>query len=80
MWTEEPSRLACLACHDGDDAKTHATLMTSDPTPNEPWNGDEVETCVVCHGEDSDFAPKIVHNIWDPYQPPYPREAVEEEH
>jgi hypothetical protein len=80
MWTEEPSRLACLACHDSDDAQTHADLQTSDPTPNEPWNGDEVETCVVCHGEEREFAPKIVHNIWDPYKPPYPREAEEEEH
>lgn len=74
MWTEEPSRLACLACHDTDSAQTHAALQTVDPTPVEPWSGDEVETCVVCHGEDRDFAPSIVHNIWDPYKPPYPRE------
>lgn len=80
MWTEEPSRLACLACHDSDEAWTHASLQTSDSTPDEPWNGDEVETCVVCHGKDRDFAPKIVHNIWDPYKPPYPREAEEAEH
>jgi len=74
MWTQEPSRLACLACHDTDSAQTHAALQTVDPTPVEPWSGDEVETCVVCHGEDRDFAPSIVHNIWDPYKPPYPRE------
>jgi hypothetical protein len=75
-WNEEPSRLACLACHDSDAAQTHAELQTSDPTPLEPWNGDEVETCVVCHSEDKEFAPMNVHNIWDPYKPPYPREPV----
>ncbi len=73
-WTEDPSRLACLACHDTDSAQTHAALQTVDPTPTEPWNGDEVETCNVCHGADRDFAASVVHNIWDPYRPPYPRE------
>ncbi len=76
-WIEEPSRLACLACHDTDGAQTHAALQTVDPTPTEPWNGDEVETCTVCHGAGRDFAPNVVHNIWDPYKPPYPREPEE---
>jgi hypothetical protein len=76
-WIDEPSRLACLACHDNDGAQTHAALQTVDPTPIEPWNGDEVETCVVCHGAGRDFAANVVHNIWDPYAPPYPREPEE---
>lgn len=75
-WTEEPSRLACLACHDTDEAQTHASLQTTDPTPLQPWSGDEVETCVVCHGEGKEFAPVIVHNIWDPYKPPYLRDPT----
>jgi len=73
-WTEKPNRLACLACHDSDAAIVHATLMTYDPTPAEPYSGDEWETCTVCHGEDRDFTPRVVHSIADPYVPPYLRE------
>jgi len=73
-WTTEPARLPCLGCHDGDATATHAKLMTYDPTPDDPWSGDEEESCKVCHGRDADFAPSIVHNVWDPYQAPYPRE------
>jgi decaheme cytochrome c component MtrC/MtrF-like protein/collagen triple helix repeat protein len=72
-WTQKPSRLACLACHDTDAAIAHGSLMTWDPTPVDPWNGDEEESCEVCHGADAEFAPSIVHNVWDPYKPPYPR-------
>ena len=78
-WTEKPSRLACLACHDDDTAIWHGTLMTFDLTPQDPWSGDEVETCVVCHGKDSEFSPKVVHSISIPYVPPYPRAPREEE-
>lgn len=76
-WTEKPSRLACLACHDSDYAGFHASLMTLDFTPKDPWSGDEVETCIVCHGKGSEFAPKAVHAISQPYVPPYPRATRE---
>ncbi|MBI2897810.1 MAG: hypothetical protein HYY06_29900 [Deltaproteobacteria bacterium] len=73
MWAEEPSRLACLACHDSDDAIAHGTLMTVDLTPEDPWSGDELESCEVCHGEGADFAVRDMHDIADPYRPPYER-------
>ena len=73
-WTEKPSRVACLACHDTDAAKAHGKIMTYDPTPEDPYGGDEWESCTVCHGEDADLAPSVAHNIWDPYVWPYPRE------
>ncbi len=72
-WMQKPSRLICLSCHDSDAAKAHGQLMTFDPTPEDPWNGDEGESCLTCHGPDRDFAPAEVHNIWDPYVPPYER-------
>jgi OmcA/MtrC family decaheme c-type cytochrome len=72
-WNTKPSRLACLACHDSDLAKVHGDLMTFDPTPADPWNGDEQETCILCHGQDSDFSASKVHTISNPYVPPYPR-------
>ncbi len=74
-WAEKPSRLACLACHDGDAALAHGRLMTFDPTPADQWSGDEEESCSVCHDASSNFAPDIVHNIWIPYVPPYLREG-----
>lgn len=73
-WREKPSRVACLACHDSDAAISHATLQTLDLTPGEPYRGDEVETCVVCHGPSREWSPDKVHNISTPYRPPYPRE------
>jgi hypothetical protein len=73
-WTEEPNRLACLACHDSDAAIAHGTLQTYDPTPDQPYSGDEEESCKVCHGGGSDLAPSVVHNITDPYVPPYLRD------
>ena len=77
MWKEEPSRVACLACHDKDEAITHAALQTTDLTPAEPYSGDEVETCAVCHGKGKEFSPDKVHNISNPYKAPYPREPAE---
>lgn len=77
-WKEEPSRLACLACHDSDEAIVKAQLLTFDLTEDEPYSGDEVETCVICHGSGADFSPDKMHNISDPYKPPYPREPEEE--
>jgi hypothetical protein len=77
-WKQEPSRVACLACHDSDEAKSHGKLMTFDLTPDDPYGDDAVETCVVCHGADAAFAPDQVHNISTPYRPPYPREPQED--
>ncbi|MBI4296423.1 MAG: cytochrome c3 family protein [Chloroflexi bacterium] len=76
-WKEEPSRVACLACHDKDSAIAHGTLMTQDATPAEPYSGDEIETCRTCHGAGRDFSPDKVHNISNPYKPPYPRSPAE---
>lgn len=72
-WNEKPSRLACLACHDSDAAKAHASLMTWDATPDDPWNIGGVESCVICHDSDGAFSAKRVHAIANPYVPPYPR-------
>ncbi|MBI5878770.1 MAG: hypothetical protein HZB53_14055 [Chloroflexi bacterium] len=73
-WKQNPSRLACLACHDSDKARTHAKFNTDDPTPADPWSGDEVETCTLCHGAGRDYAPDKAHNVANPYKPPYVRE------
>jgi hypothetical protein len=43
------SRLPCMGCHDSQAASTHMLLMTYDPTPDNPWSGDEQESCQVCH-------------------------------
>ncbi len=74
MWKEEPARIPCLACHDSDETIFHGALMTYDPTWDDPYGGDEIETCIVCHGDDAFFSVGSVHNISNPYKPPYPRE------
>ncbi len=63
-----PSATVCLACHDTEDAFGHTQLNT--------WAGPTgpVETCDVCHGTGAQFAVDLVHNITDPYVPPYARE------
>jgi hypothetical protein len=76
-WKQEPSRLACLACHDSDAAKTHGKLMTFIMDPADPYGPGAVETCVICHGEDAAFSPDKVHDIASPYVPPYPREPTQ---
>ncbi len=76
-WKTAPSRVACLSCHDSDAAIGHAALNTVDGTPAEPYSGDEVETCNVCHGAGKGLAPDKVHNVAKPYKPPYPREPAE---
>lgn len=61
-WKSKPSRIACLSCHDSDAAYAHAALQALDPTPAVataaaatttptagPYNGDEIESCPVCH-------------------------------
>jgi hypothetical protein len=72
-WNDNPTRLACLACHDDDLSVDHAASMTIDPTPQDPWSGDEREICAVCHGSDKAFSPEKVHSISNPYVPIYPR-------
>ncbi len=73
-WKDQPSRLACTGCHDSAAALTHTNLMTQNPAPSDPYNGNRVETCSVCHGAGKEFAADKVHNISTPYKPPYPRE------
>jgi hypothetical protein len=66
---KQPSARVCTSCHDEDSAFGHAALQTwIDPS------GNPVETCETCHGEDAAFAVDKVHNISDPYVPPYSRE------
>ena len=48
-WAEKPARLPCMGCHDSTEALAHFRLNTWDPTPADPWNGDEAESCKVCH-------------------------------
>jgi len=48
-WATTPSRLPCMGCHDSLDAMAHMKLQTWDPSPESPWNGDEEESCDVCH-------------------------------
>lgn len=74
-WKQKPSRMACLACHDSDDAKAHGKLMTYIPDPDDPYGPTAVESCGVCHGEGSEFSADKVHSISNPYKPPYPRES-----
>ena len=63
----KPTGDACTSCHDADHAFGHVQINTWQ-SPDGP-----VETCEVCHGVDADFAVEKVHNIWNPYVPPYPR-------
>jgi OmcA/MtrC family decaheme c-type cytochrome len=48
-WKTNPNRSACWGCHDSDAAQAHIRLMTFDPTPSDPWSGDEQESCSACH-------------------------------
>jgi hypothetical protein len=48
-WATEASRLPCMGCHDADAATAHMKMQTYDPTPADPWSGDEEESCQVCH-------------------------------
>ncbi len=73
-WKTEPSRLACSSCHDSDKATAHMDMTTKNPNPSDPYDSKRVETCTVCHGAGREFSPDKVHNISNPYTPPYPRE------
>ena len=48
-WMTEAARVPCSGCHDSDNAAAHMKLQTWDPTPADPWNGDEEESCKTCH-------------------------------
>jgi hypothetical protein len=72
-WKQTPSRVACLACHDSDEAKAHGRIMTFMQDPNDPYGPGAQESCEVCHGADAEFSPDKVHSIANPYVPPYPR-------
>ena len=48
-WKTRPARLPCGGCHDSDEATAHMSVMTVDPTPANPFSGDEVESCKTCH-------------------------------
>jgi hypothetical protein len=48
-WSTNAGRIACGGCHDADDATAHIKIMTYDPTPADPYSGDEVQACTVCH-------------------------------
>jgi hypothetical protein len=63
----KPSAEVCISCHDAADTFGHVQIFTYQ-SPDGP-----IETCEVCHGERADFAVEKVHNIWNPYVPPYPR-------
>jgi OmcA/MtrC family decaheme c-type cytochrome len=55
----QPTAAACLGCHNGEDAATHAYVMTT------PLG----ESCAVCHQEGADFAVTKMHaqdTVWPP--------------
>ncbi len=48
-WATKPGRLACWGCHDSTPAQAHFAAQTYDPTPLDPFSGDESESCATCH-------------------------------
>jgi hypothetical protein len=48
-WMTNAARLPCSGCHDSMDVQAHMLLQTWDPTPDDPWSGDEMESCQTCH-------------------------------
>lgn len=48
-WKTKAARIPCSGCHDTDAAKAHFKSMTFDPTPADPYSGDEAEACQTCH-------------------------------
>jgi len=54
---QQPSRKACMTCHDSASAYAHAMLNT--------WNGGGtvVEACDTCHGPNADFSSATVHTL-----------------
>jgi OmcA/MtrC family decaheme c-type cytochrome len=66
------SRRACLTCHDTGPAYAHAAVNA----PLLP-DGNTVESCSVCHGPDAAYSVESLHNITNPYRPPYARTPAE---
>lgn len=66
-----PSAKVCTSCHDDASTAGHAAINTW-TDPNDPTH--VIETCDTCHGTDAEFSIDKVHNISNPYVPPYPRE------
>jgi hypothetical protein len=64
-----PSTRVCTSCHDDASTAGHAAINTWTDS-----SGNVIETCETCHGSDADFAVDKVHNVSNPYVPPYPRE------
>ena len=50
-WKEKAGRQPCGGCHDADAARAHFRENTYDPTPADPWSGDEQEACMTCHAQ-----------------------------
>jgi len=48
-WAIKAARTPCNGCHDSLEADGHMRVMSWDPTPADPWSGDEEESCMVCH-------------------------------
>jgi predicted CXXCH cytochrome family protein len=48
-WQTKAARLPCMGCHDSPAATAHMQIQTFDPTPANPWSGDEQESCQTCH-------------------------------
>ena len=68
----EPSTRVCTSCHDDEQVFAHAALNTyTDDSTTPPT---VTQSCGTCHGPGAAFAVDKVHNISDPYVPPYPRE------
>lgn len=74
-WITEPSRLACLSCHDSDAAQAHGRVNTQLGPTGDLYGADAVETCKTCHAAGKEFPVDAAHKINDPYVPPYPREG-----
>jgi hypothetical protein len=64
-----PSTVVCTSCHDDEYTWAHAQIMTY----TDPSSGEQIESCPVCHNPDDAFAVATVHNISNPYVPPYSR-------
>jgi hypothetical protein len=75
-----PSAMVCTSCHDSESAFAHVAVNTY---PN-PAGGPPLESCTTCHGPNPDvtvgsapdFSVAAVHNITNPYVPPYDREPA----
>lgn len=52
--TTPPTTSVCTSCHESDAAAGHAELETT---------GAGVETCLVCHGPEREFAVDVMHGI-----------------